>query len=166
MSSLDGKKVNCLTCEGTCCTYKANSMQITPLEAMDILKYLQGLDETLKEKLESCVSDYRLDVEIPTSRGRAFRKTYTCPFFTPGPKGCSLPKDVNPYGCLGFNPKTSGVTGGGNCSLKEDVSKEREEKFNLFEMQENLRLKKEFNLDWDKLSIPQALLSLWSKVSI
>jgi len=140
-------------------------MKITPLEAMDILTYLREsgrLNDSLKERLRGCISDYRLDVEIPTSRGRAFRKTYTCPFFSPGPKGCTLPKDVNPYGCLGFNPEISG----GNCSLKEDVASVREEKFQVFETQENLRLKKVFNLDWDKMTIPQALLSLWSEVGV
>jgi len=165
MSQLDGVKVNCSSCEGTCCTSRANSMQITPLEAMDILGHLNEsgrLNDSLKEVLKSCIADYRLDVEIPTSRGRAFRKTYTCPFYSPGPKGCTLPKDVNPYGCLGFNPGISG----GNCSLKEDVARAREEKFSAFEKQENLRLKKEFNLDWDKMSIPQALLSLWGEVGV
>lgn len=168
MSELDGKKVNCSNCMGTCCTSQANSMQITPLEGAEILSYLKKSDrfnESLKESLKECISDYRLDVEISTSRGRAFRKTYTCPFFTPGPKGCSLPKDVNPYGCLGFNPKIQGVENGGNCALKEDVAILREEKFKNFEQEENKRLKEKYDLTWDKLTIPQALLELWGKVS-
>jgi len=169
MSQLDGKKVNCLTCEGTCCTSLANSMRVTPLEALDILNYLHESNrhnDDLKEKLKKCISDYRLDVEISTSRGRPFRKTYTCPFFVPGPKGCSLPKEVNPYGCLGFNPQIQGVTSGGKCHLDEDIAGAREEKFRAIEGLENIKLKEKYNLDWDKLTIPQALLSLWSEVGV
>lgn len=169
MSQLDGQKVNCSSCLGTCCTFQANSMQITPLEGVEILTYLKEsnrLDDSLKEKLKRCVADYRLNVEISTSRGRAFRKTYTCPFFTPGPKGCSLPKDVNPYGCLGFNPKVMGVKNGGNCSLQEDVAQLREEKFKTYEMKINQRLREAYDLSWYKTSIPQALLSLWGKRGI
>jgi len=168
MADLDGKQVNCSSCEGTCCTFQANSMQITPLEVIEILAYLREsnqMNDSLKDKLKSCVLEYRLDIEIPTSRGRAFRKTYTCPFFTEGPRGCSLPKEVNPYGCLGFNPKNKGAKGG-TCGLKEDLAEFREIKFATFENDENQRLKEKYKLCWDKLNIPQALLSLWGKISI
>ena len=90
-------------------------MQITAAEASDILRYLQetGLwTEELTERLRTCVREYRLDVDLPRFGSRPnLRRTYTCPFFSAGPRGCSLPREVKPYGCLGFNPVKAGARG-------------------------------------------------------
>jgi Fe-S-cluster containining protein len=115
MNRLKELEITCSNCAGDCCTFKSNSMQISPPEAKVIRAHLEQTgrwSEPLVNLLRDCVNQFRLNIEIPRSGARAnIRRTYTCPFFTPGPRGCSLPKDVKPLGCLAFNPVIKGATG-------------------------------------------------------
>lgn len=112
---LEERGLNCQACTGECCTAKSNSMQITRSEAETIQTYLlqtSQWDEQLFARLKSCVREYRLDVELPRFGSRPnLRRTYTCPFYSPGPQGCDLPRSVKPMGCLAFNPTKRGATG-------------------------------------------------------
>ena len=90
-------------------------MQITRQEAADIRAYLEahGLwNAGLLSRLQENIREYRLDVELPSfGRRQNLRRTYTCPFYVSGPRGCSLPREVKPYGCLAFNPTQKGAKG-------------------------------------------------------
>ncbi len=112
---LNEKGIGCESCLGECCTSRRNTMQITRSEASDIRLYLesQGLwDNALIERLRANILEYRLDVELPRFGSRQnLRRTYTCPFYFSGPKGCSLPREVKPYGCLAFNPTKENAKG-------------------------------------------------------
>ena len=164
MEELDQQKKNCAGCQGTCCTFVANSMQITPIQALDIYAYLRETkkwSEELIRLLKQTVRDYRLDYEIALRKGLNLRRTYTCPFFADGPYGCSLPKEIKPYGCLGFNPTRPGVTEGENCGSEKSYLERREI---LGEQEGEETLNARFNqipgLEWKKLDIPRALLAL------
>ena len=164
MTSEEKSGVNCFSCSGVCCTFIANSMMTTPLETAEILCWLheQGrLDDELIQQLENNVRRYRLDQSPPGDGKRAFmRRTYTCPFFTPGPKGCGLSRSVKPYGCLGFNPNRPDQTEGGDCASDQDLLAERERQFEADETKHNEQLRERFALDWQKLPMPFALLEL------
>ena len=105
----------CDSCLGECCTSRANSMQISQAEAREIRAYLEAhnlWNEDLVTHLRNNIREYRLDVELPRFGARQnLRRTYTCPFYSPGPTGCRLPRNVKPYGCLAFNPTRSGAKG-------------------------------------------------------
>lgn len=167
MELLEGKTIHCFTCPGTCCTSQANSMQITPIEALEILQSLQvdQFDDSqmsaFKERMNSTVSAYRLNVEIYTGKknSSALRKNYTCPFFNNGSLGCGLSRSAKPYGCLGFNPKTSDDNGQ-TCSSNTEVLEVREHSFQCKEDLVNAQIKKELKLTWIKQNIPQALLDM------
>lgn len=167
MELLEGKTIHCFTCPGTCCTSQANSMQITPIEALEILQSLQ-VDQfdnsqmsTFKERMTCTVSGYRLNVEIYTGKknSSALRKNYTCPFFNNGSLGCGLSRSAKPYGCLGFNPKTSDDNGQ-TCSSNIEVLEQREHSFQSKEDLVNAQIRLELNLPWIKQNIPQALLDV------
>jgi hypothetical protein len=167
MELLEGKTIHCFTCPGTCCTSQANSMQITPIEALEILQSLQ-VDQfdnsqmtAFKERMTNTVSGYRLNVEIYTGKknSSALRKNYTCPFFNNGSLGCGLSRSAKPYGCLGFNPKTSDDNGQ-TCSSNIEVLEVREHSFQSKEDLVNAQIRKELNLPWIKQNIPQALLDM------
>ncbi len=136
MQNLENQTIHCFTCPGTCCTSQANSMQITPIEALEILNGLSidtlSLEEIndLKKRMEDNIHAYRLNVEIYTGKKHSqdLRKTYTCPFFMNGSKGCSLSRGSKPYGCLGFNPKENGDNGK-SCSSNIELLQKREEAF-------------------------------------
>ncbi len=168
MSNLSQKEIHCLNCTGTCCTMSANSMQITPLEAFEIILSLdvtlENINE-LKNKLKENIQHYRLDHEIFLGKKSHahLRKTYTCPFFIPGAKGCTIKKDLKPYGCLGFNPKTSNDNGS-QCSSDFNLLEEREKTEIISEENANNFLRQEFNLSWVKLEIPKAVLILLEKL--
>ena len=89
-------------------------MQITVREAEDIVTYLQSenrVNQRTIGDLKKCVTEFRLDTELPQQGGRRnLRRTYTCPFFTKGPRGCSIAPEFKPLGCLAFNPLTAGRT--------------------------------------------------------
>lgn len=158
MTGLEEKNITCRDCTGKCCTFQANSMRMTALETEDLYQYLRSnslFTETLKEKLKTCISEYRLDKDIPTKGGTSFRRTYTCPFFKHESLGCPLPPEVKPYGCLAFNALGTGVEDGENCASDLDLLKNRESDE---EEEKNLKLKEELGYYWDKLPIPMALL--------
>lgn len=163
MAKLSGAKIDCFNCTGTCCTYQANSMQITPIEAFEILVSLEASvinAQEIRELLKKNIQDYRLDHELFVGKKNILlRKTYTCPFFIPGPKGCTIKKELKPYGCLGFNPRIAGDNGS-KCLSDIDLLKKREAEQLIDEEKINQHLKIELNLDWDKLEIPKATLKL------
>ena len=119
MDRLDFTGIDCGKCRGTCCTFEANSMQITAEETEEIYAYLQDnnlLTPELIQHLKDTVRDYRLDQPLPGNGLRTFsRRTYTCPFLGAPPLACKLPREVKPFGCLGFNPQKSGETEGRSC---------------------------------------------------
>lgn len=106
---------SCEQCIGECCTSKSNSMQITQQEAQDIFDDLTErnlLTPPLRMKIDQTIKEYRLDVEIPSFGARSnIRRTYTCPFYSPGPKGCLISPDKKPLGCLAFNPSQADARG-------------------------------------------------------
>jgi hypothetical protein len=156
--------INCQDCPGHCCTSSSNSMQITPLEAMDLILFLKSQNRLtceLKEKLKNCIKEYRLDHEISTTRGIPFRRTYTCPFYHPGPKGCSIEPQYKPFGCLAFNPQKKKDQGNQSCQSNSHSYKKREDAYSMEEEILNGNLIREYNLSWRKKSIPEAILDLW-----
>jgi hypothetical protein len=164
MAKLEGRNIHCFNCSGTCCTFSANSMQITPLEAFEILFSLELTPESifkLKEKLQETISQYRLNHDISTGKRNQsnIRRTYTCPFFSPGPKGCTLGRAHKPYGCLGFNPKNSDDNGS-SCHSNIEILELRETTYTSSEDQVNSYLKKTYHLSWSKLDLPRALLEI------
>ncbi|MBC7711807.1 MAG: hypothetical protein H7177_00610 [Rhizobacter sp.] len=171
MQELEGKTIHCFTCPGTCCTQAANSMLITPIEALEILAGLniESFDEyalqSLKDRLNETIKSYRLNVEIYTGKKNVseFRKTYTCPFFNNGALGCGLSRSSKPYGCLGFNPKTS-EDNGKSCSSNTALLENRENEFIKTEDSANAQIRKDLGLYWTKQNIPQALLDVLEKI--
>lgn len=167
MDKLEKSNVHCYSCPGTCCTYMANSMQITPLEAFEILAGLEidqksAEDKTrFKKQMNETITHYRLNVEVYTGKrnSQALRKNYTCPFFNNGSLGCGLSRGIKPYGCLGFNPKDSSDNGK-SCASNIDLLQKREDDFLVKEDLLNSHLKTHFNLLWTKKSIPEALLEV------
>lgn len=167
MADLEGKKVHCMNCAGTCCTFVANSMQITPIEALEIL---EGLNLNIKQqdelisKLKETISHYRLDQELSTGKKGIshLRRTYTCPFFSPGPKGCSLSRSIKPYGCLAFNPKIEDDNGS-ECASDISLLEKRENENTLFEAEANKKISEAYNLSWSKMDLPRALLYFLQK---
>jgi Fe-S-cluster containining protein len=150
---------HCAACSGVCCTYVANSMQITPVEARDLRIWLEKEGRWTPELLDTLretVRRFRLDQAVGDGR-RSLRKTYTCPFYRPGPKGCSISRHHKPYGCLAFNPRAAGLTEGGNCASDQHLLASLETDA---EARENQRLKDLWNWPSDKLPIPVALLTM------
>lgn len=169
MASLEGLNIHCFNCPGTCCTFSANSMQITPLEAFEILFSLNLTASTalsLKERMQESITHYRLDHDISTGKKfqKSMRRTYTCPFFSPGPKGCTLSRASKPYGCLGFNPKISDDNGS-SCHSGIEVLEKRENDHASAEREANLYLKENYSLYWDKIDLPRALFAILSHPS-
>ncbi len=163
MNRLKQSNINCFECRGVCCTFVANSMQITPLEALELflfLKQQKRWSAPLLKSLSSTIKNYRLDVEIQTHRSSQMRKTYTCPFYTEGGKGCSIFPEFKPYGCLGFNPLYSGCVGEGGC--ESDISKlsVRDNIWSNKEAMANQLIKDFCKFSWDKLDIPRALIEV------
>ena len=163
MRSLAQQGRTCAACTGVCCTFVANSMKITPLEAQDLKRFLEAEGRwtpALFAQLRETVARYRLDLETGDGR-RALRKTYTCPFYTPGPTGCSIHPDHKPYGCLAFNARRPGITEGGDCASDTDLLQQRETQFPQ-EAAMNQQLRHDWGLHADTAPIPVALLALVS----
>jgi len=155
MSELAGSEKNCASCSGLCCTSLKNSMQTSQQETLDIYEHLKSSGQINKEliaTLTHCIGEYRLDKFFGDGR-RALRKTYTCPFYSQGPTGCSIPKHVKPYGCLAFNPTRVKVTDGIGCESDQELLIQREES-------SRADLKVNEKLWWDKLPMPVALLEV------
>ncbi len=150
---------HCSACSGICCTFVANSMKISPVEARDLRRFLERegrWTDELRNNLQDTVQRFRLDREVGDGR-RSLRKTYTCPFYRPGPQGCSISRKHKPYGCLAFNARAPGITKGGNCASSQNLLEKRADLFPS-ELLENERLKKEWGWYQDTLPIPMALL--------
>jgi Fe-S-cluster containining protein len=171
MQQLEGKTIHCFTCPGTCCTQAANSMLITPIEALEILSSIEiekfSTSELLsfKELMNQTITNYRLNIEIYTGKKKTsgLRKTYTCPFFNNGALGCSLSRSIKPYGCLGFNPKSLNDNGQ-SCSSNVPLLEQRDENFLSLEEVANNKIRRDLNLSWSKENIPQALLDILEKI--
>jgi Fe-S-cluster containining protein len=160
MQRLADEGKHCAACPGHCCTAVANSMQTTPLETLDVLNYLKESgrwNDELKKTLSENVKKFRLD-QIPGNGKRTYlRRTYDCPFFAGTQHGCTIPREVKPYGCLGFNPTASDETEGKSCASNQSLLLTREEKW-LHEQTANAELRKKYSLWWEKLPLPLALL--------
>jgi Fe-S-cluster containining protein len=153
---------NCFSCQGFCCTVSYNSMQVTPIEALDAYDYLRAnnrINDELIQRLDDCIKEYRLDNEIVLGGGRELRRQYTCPFFNAGPKGCSIEPESKPYGCLAFNPLSENVSVEGKCTSYIEVLQERESD-NSDEDAMNQVIKEKLSLYWEKKNFPVALKSL------
>ena len=162
MSSLDGKKLTCANCVGNCCTFTSNSMRITPLEAVEILLFLEeskSINNELILKLEKNITEFRLDKE--TSFG--IKKNYTCPFYLGSCQGCSISRGSKPYGCLAFNATETGVLQGTTCKSNQTLLESREDFYNEHEKYLNHYIKTTLQLTWEKESIPVALLDIIKK---
>ncbi len=105
-------------------------MLITIQEAEDIFYYLQQnkkWDGGLKAKLIQNVKTYRLDSPLPSNGRKSYlRRTYTCPFFAGQNLGCELPKEIKPYGCLGYNPTQPNEEQGLKCQSNQELLERRE----------------------------------------
>lgn len=159
MDRAEANGISCAGCKGTCCTFEANSMMVTPLEAVELIHYLRAngwMNDALKAKLEETVRTYRLDHAPGNGKRSYLRKTYTCPFFGFKELGCPLPRDVKPYGCLAFNTHHKELKAGEHCySDKELLAAIDDEK-------ENAELRAKHGIIWEKSPLPTALLDLWN----
>lgn len=163
MNDLKEQSINCFQCKGVCCTFEANSMMITPLESLELYLYLceqKRWNESLVALLNQIITRYRLDVELQTHKQQIMRKTYTCPFYNEGPKGCSISRKIKPYGCLGFNPLTTNCSGNGGCDIYRDELVAREDMWEATELQVNNFLKERLQLHWSKIDICRGLIDL------
>ncbi len=167
MEELERSGLNCKNCSGTCCTFEANSMLITPLEAVEIFHYLKAqkqLTDELKRKLQKVIKQYRLEPKFDHQKRSYLRKTYTCPFFNHHELGCPLPREIKPYGCLAFNAHHQELKAGEFCYSENDLLMKREF-MNGHEVDLNKKIKEEFLLYWEKSPIPNALLEIWEKTT-
>jgi hypothetical protein len=165
MNDLESKGMGCLGCIGTCCTFEANSMLITPLEAFELFKYLkenQLLNTELRSKLEQAIKLYRLEPKYSGERRSYLRKTYTCPFFNHQELGCPLPREIKPYGCLGFNSHHPELKADENCYSETALLEERENA-HPEEGKMNEEIIIQWGLLWEKSPIPNALIEFWTK---
>jgi hypothetical protein len=157
---------DCMSCTGRCCTFEANSMQMTSLEALEAMALLEErglLNEEVKKRLQDCIDEFRLDQYIQIASGEFFRKSYTCPFFFYPSFGCGLGVDSKPYGCIAFNPCEGGQKDGGNCKSDLDIQEKRNEIFEESEDRGNQMLFKEKGISILKEPIPVKLLEFWNK---
>jgi hypothetical protein len=167
MIELEQEELSCKGCAGNCCTFEANSMMITPLEAFEILIYLENSGkktEELKVKLEKNIKLYRLDQLAGNGKRSFIRRTYTCPFFMESELGCPLPREIKPYGCLAFNSHHPQLKASEHCFSEKTLL----EKIELNEevKSKNQKISSRLNLDWEKQPIPVALLLLWDHLSL
>lgn len=90
------------SCEGCglCCTEAYNSVQILPVEALRIVRHLDGLPPDRKREL---VHRLRVATARHGLRDGGPKKTYTCGFLEKDMR-CALPLHVKPVACLAFNP--------------------------------------------------------------
>ncbi|MFW5887475.1 MAG: hypothetical protein ACOCUH_01620 [Bacteriovoracia bacterium] len=163
MSKLSELSIDCKECNGECCTFVANSMQITPLEAVDLYTYCKdNFDRVeLLASLKNCIKEFRLDKMIPTNNRCFMRKSYTCPFYLRKKLGCSIPNEYKPYGCLAFNPTNVKSKEGQGCYSQIELLEKRELQFKEIEQNTNSSIKRELKLWWDKLPVPNALIDIY-----
>lgn len=160
MTQLESRGISCLGCTGVCCTEVANSMMVTPIEIVDLFSYLLKSKAELSElhnKMMISVNKYKLDILPPGIKKKSqFRRTYTCPFFLGSEFGCPLPRDIKPYGCLGFNRQKNESSVDNDCWSKKEVL-EVQDQFN-HEAELNQWIKNELKLEWEKEYLPLAVI--------
>lgn len=164
MNDLESRGMGCIGCSGTCCTFEANSMLLTPLEAWELFDYLktnQLLTNDLKVKFQETIKHYRLEPKYKGVRSY-LRKTYTCPFFNHKELGCPLPREIKPYGCLAFDSHHTDLKADQNCFSEIELLEERE-KLHPEEKELNQEISLRYSLLWEKSPIPNAILELWEK---
>ena len=159
MSRLEDEGLNCFSCKGYCCTYEYNSMQVTPLEAVELFKYLVEQGRVNEEQIDQVISKYRLD-KLLMAGSQNLRRYYTCPFFKEGAKGCTISRRSKPLGCLGFNALVPNVSERGKCESNQEVLKKVDHKFTKDSDLCNEYIKKTLNIYWSKESIPVAITEL------
>ncbi|HXH75016.1 MAG TPA: hypothetical protein VNJ08_08625 [Bacteriovoracaceae bacterium] len=162
MEELEGQGLGCSGCQGNCCTYEANSMMVTPLEALELQQYLRkenALTPEFKEKCLETVKKFRLD-QGGNGRRSFIRRTYTCPFFNHKELGCPLPREVKPYGCLAFNAHDAELKAGEHCFSEKELLLKRDQD-HVWEERKNQSLRIKFKLNWEKSPLPLALLDIW-----
>jgi hypothetical protein len=135
-------------------------MQVTPLEALDLLEDLAAkglLTAVLSHAVAECIERYQLDRPVPGDGRREFvRRRYTCPLFKHEALGCPLSAAAKPYGCLGFNAKRAGVTAGEACG-SDRAALEMREAGGDAEAMLNDALRQALGLEWEKTALPLAL---------
>lgn len=160
MTQLESRGLSCLGCSGVCCTEVANSMMVTPIEAVDLFSYLVKTTpdlEALKTRMKAAVEKYKLDILPPGIKKKSqFRRTYTCPFFLGSEFGCPLPRDIKPYGCLGFNRQKKEADIDQDCWSNIEVLKAQDSSNN--DQVLNTWIKNELKLDWEKDYLPLVVI--------
>lgn len=165
MENLEKNNIDCQKCTGVCCTVARNSMQVTPVEAINL--YFEIKEKLIDQKkfwelnLES-IKRFGLDREIYI-KGKLLRKNYTCPLFKFESWGCPIDKKLKPLGCLGYNALASNILDGENCASNTTILEKVDQEINPKWNELNLKIKKRFHLDFDKISIPRALEILHAK---
>lgn len=160
MNQLDSRKVNCLSCTGVCCTVARNSMMVTPVEAIDLYFEIENKikdKELFWTKVEESISQFGLDREIYV-KNKLMRKNYTCPLFKFESFGCPIDPHLKPFGCLGYNALEAGVKEGEKCASDTALLEQTETEIRKELDELNSILRSQFQLDFDKLPIPKALL--------
>jgi hypothetical protein len=163
MDDLENQGISCRGCAGNCCTYEANSMMVTPLEALEVLHFLNSSPMKtmdLKDKMLQTIKQYRLEHPAGPRGKTLVRKTYTCPFFNHQELGCPLPREIKPYGCLAFNAHDLEKKASEFCFSDLEIQKKRAQDFG-WEDQKNLSLQEKFKIFWEKTPLPLALVELW-----
>lgn len=165
----ESKGLDCLSCTGRCCTYEANSMQMTSIEALEALTLLEEkglLNEQTRHRLNDCISEFRLDKYIQIGPGEFYRKSYTCPFYFYPSFGCGLGVDHKPYGCIAFNPCIPSQENGGDCQSNLSIQEKRNTQFEKVELFADNYLNEKFKISNLKEPIPIKLLEVWNKILI
>lgn len=171
MSLLNSSGLDCSSCQTSeCCTFVKNSMQITPLETIELIIYLHKenrIDDDLIQLLKDNIKNYRLNIPLPGDGKRLFsRRSYTCPFLKDGSLACSISRFSKPYGCLAYNPTKKLAKDSSDCSSDQQLLDETAQEF-IFEMNQlNSTLQQLLKINFDKLPIPMAIIEVISNNSI
>lgn len=135
-------------------------MMVTPIEAVDLFSYLVKTTpdlEALKTRMKAAVEKYKLDILPPGIKKKSqFRRTYTCPFFLGSEFGCPLPRDIKPYGCLGFNRQKKEADIDQDCWSNIEVLRAQDSSNN--DQVLNTWIKNELKLDWEKDYLPLVVI--------
>ena len=143
-------------------------MMVTPVEGFELFMYLKQsgqFDQELKARLADTVRTYRLDQSVGNGKKSFIRRNYTCPFFNNKELGCPLQVEVKPFGCLAFNAHHETEKAGEYCFSEKEILEKRESDFQSAELKENEELKKKYQLYWDKIPLPLALLDFFKVTS-